>query len=243
MIVIMGLLFAIAFLFLAIIGIAGMILLIVGLVKRKTNAKKEKSTKSPNTLIGVGIACMLPVTAILITALYIKARSAFRNHESMNYQIKHGTAAGVEQLLKQGVSPDCEWGNYDKNVVAAEGKYTILCSLCQNNMLPDNAEKIHLLLQYGADIDRTVYRCNYTPKEHLGKTYEKERGYNDNCGRTALMFACQSGNVGAVEMLLEYGADKTVRGKYSGTALEAASKYRQASADEEWDELIALLSE
>lgn len=207
MIVIMGLLFAIVFLFLAVMGIVGMILFVVGLLKRKANAKKEIPIKSSNALTGIGIILMLPVTAIIITALYIQTRSEFRNQRNMNDQIKHGTAAEVERLLKQGVSPDCEWGNYDKNIVAAEGKYTILCSLCQNTMLPDNAEKIELLLQYGADIDRAVYRCDYTPQEHLGKVYEREHGCNDNCGRTALMFACQSGNVRAVRMLLEYGAN------------------------------------
>lgn len=136
MIVIMGLLFAIVFLVLTVMGIVGMVLFIVGLRKRKANAKKEKPAKSSNALTGNGIILMLPVTAILITALYIRARSEFRNQENMNYQIKHGTAAGVERLLKQGVSSDCEWGNYDKNIVAAEGKYTILCSLCQNTTLP-----------------------------------------------------------------------------------------------------------
>ena len=66
----------------------------------------------------------------------------------------------------------------------------------------------------------------------------------DYCGETALIYATGSyGKNDSLEdrekiakLLLEYGADKDVSGKYSGTALERAS-------ERDWPEMVNILTE
>lgn len=251
----------IAFLFLCLcgLGVLGLILLIIGLVKRAKNKKTAKKSKAPMVLIILGTLSLLPITSIILISMAASIKSHIENRDNLCYQVKYGTARDVERLLIKGVSPECERDNFDKNVVAENGDYTVLFFLCYQEV-PEHAEKMQLLIKYGADINRTVHLCDYTPEEHLGEAYEEEVGYNDSCGQTPLMEACRSSNYEAVKILLEhgadvnardycgetpliyvvkaegygqleivklllkYGADKNISGRYSGTALEKAKE-------------------
>ena len=267
------------FLFLCLfgLGLLGLILLIIGLVNRAKNKKKMKKSKAPIVLIVLGILFLLPAMLIIIVLVAGCVDTNIKNQKNLDYQVKNGTAKDVEKLLKSGVSPECERDNYDENVVAENGEYTVLSYLCYSRDVPEYAEKIQLLIDYGADVNRTVYWCEYTPEEHLGEQYDEDKGYNDGCGQTPLMMACDAGSYEAVQillengadvnardycgetaliyatgfygnndsledrekiakLLLEYGADKDVSGKYSGTALERAS-------ERDWPEMVNILTE
>ncbi|MDD6069411.1 MAG: DUF1418 family protein [Clostridiales bacterium] len=267
------------FLFLCLLGLGllGLILLIIGLVKRAKNKKIMKKSKAPIVLIVLGILFLLPAMLVIIVLIVGGVNSNLKNKKNLNYQVKYGTAKDVEKLLKSGVSPECVRDNYDENVVAENREYTVLSYLCHSHDVPEYAEKIKLLIDYGADVNRTVCWCEYTPEEHLGQQYDEDRGYNDGCGQTPLMMACESGSYDAVKLLLEngadvnardycgetalicaawptgysdsledqekiakllleYGADKDVSGKYSGTALERAS-------ERDWPEMVSILTE
>lgn len=223
------------------LGVLGLILLIVGLVVRAKNKKKMKISKAPVVLIVLGILFMFPVILIVAVSLIGKIQSYIKNKEILNYQIKYGTVEGVERLLKKGVSPECVRDNYDENVAAEDGEYTALCYLCYSHDVPEYAEKIQLLIRYGADVNRVIHWCDYTPEEHLGDKYEEDMGYNDSCGQTPLMIACQSGSYDAVKILLEQGVDVNARDYCGETALIYAVKASDYSEGEEVQVKIAKL--
>ena len=199
--------FAFLFLYFCGLGVSGLISLIIGLIKKEKDKKTPKKSKTPVVLIVLGILFLLPI----ISVMAVSVKSHIKYSKNLCYQLKFGTAKDVERLLLKGVSPECERGHLDKNVMAENADYTVLFYLCDDQEVPEHAEKMELLIKYGADINRTVNCCDYTPEEHLGDTYQEEVGYNDRCGLTPLMEACHASNYEAVKILLEHGADVNAR--------------------------------
>ena len=214
-----SLIFVFIFLCLVGLGVVGLILLLVGLLIRARNKKKMKKSKVPIVLIVLGIIFLIPAGLIIILIIAGDISSGISNRKNLDYQVKYGTAGDVERVLKSGVSPECERDNYDENVVAEDGDYTVLCYLCYSHNVPEYDEKIKLLIQYGADVNRPIHWCDYAPEEHLQQEYDEDRGYNDGCGKTPLMIACEAGSYDAVRILLENGADVNARDYCGETAL------------------------
>lgn len=257
-------------------GLLGLILLIVGTCVKVRDKKRGKKSKESRALFILGAIYLLPITIIATIIIITETKENIRQNKSLNYQVSYGTVEKMEKILSSGVNPDCKWITLEDNIVAIDGEYTLLCYLCFSKRTPDYIEKIELLIDYGADVNRKVYMYHYTPEEHLGEKYHESIGGNDGCGKTPLMIACNSGNYSVVKvliengadvnatdfcgesaliyatkvsgyrvsdevrvriakLLLENGADKSVEGKYTGTALEVAeSQY--------WDEMVEVLS-
>jgi len=119
----------------------------------------------------------------------------------------------------------------------------------------NNAEVVELLLARGADPDL---------RENHGETALMNASHNnadarivkalldrssaainlqDFDGDTALMHAAWSGNLAAVKLLLQYGADRSLKNKEGETALQRAQLRTQGMAGHkpEHDEIVKLL--
>ncbi len=239
-----GLLFLGLFIILFIIFLAGLTLFILGFILRGYYKKRELKKSAPLVLNITGSILMVPAICVITLIMVAGISKKNNNHNSIAYQVENGSAEDVERLLEEGVSPDCNADNYDENVIAQDGEHTLLASLAFNDYYPDHAEKMQLLIDYGADVNQTSHWCEYSPEEHMGKEYDSDIGYNDGCGETPLMQACQSGNYDAVCILLENGADVNATDYCGKTALVYAVHFTIRSDGEDTQvEIIKLLLE
>lgn len=250
-----SLVFIAIFLILCMVWLAGLILVIVGICVRarykkklKTpvydemgNTKVIKKPKSSIVLSILGVLMMAPVTLIVVVSIVGSIWTGVRNEGILGQQIKNGTVEDVERLLKAGVNPEGSRDGFEENIVAEDGEYTWLHYLCSNNYIPDYAEKMQLLIDYGADVNRRTYWCEYTPEEHMGEAYDADRGYNDGCGETPLMKACASGSYDGVKVLIENGADVNAQDYCGKTALVYTVHFGLSSPGEDVQAEIAKL--
>lgn len=251
----MSLVFIGIFLILIIAWIAGLVLLITGLCiraryKKKLknpsydeagNIKAVKKPKAPIILNILGVILMLPVTLIVVLIVIGSVLPDVQNKGILGQQIKNGTVEDVERLLKEGVNPEGSREGFEENIVAEDGEYTWLAYLSYSQYIPDYAEKMQLLIDYGADVNRRIYWCEYSPEEHMGAAYDADRGYNDGCGETPLMKACAAGSYEGVKVLIENGADVNVTDYCGKTPLICAVMYNGYSSGEDVQVKIAKL--
>ena len=236
--------FVLIFLAILFLGLCGLILLIIGIVKKAKNKKMGRKSRGSKVLIVFGSVLLFPIIAILIVGSVSTVHSNMKNRGLIGYQVKEGTVEGVERLLKKGVSPDCVRDTTDENVAATDGEYTLLCYLCYSDEVPEYAEKMQLLIDYGADVNWQMHWCEFEPEEHISIKYDQEIGYNDSCGETPLMMASGAGNVEAVKVLLENGADVNAQDYCQDSALIYASKPNGYSSGEDSQvEIVKLLLE
>ncbi|MBQ4057610.1 MAG: ankyrin repeat domain-containing protein [Lachnospiraceae bacterium] len=250
-----SLVFIAIFLILCVLWIAGLILIIIGLCVRARhkkqsqtpiydemdNVKVVKKPKSPIVLSILGALMMAPVTFIVVVSIIGNVQTSIRNEGILGQQIKNGTVADVERLLKAGVNPEGSRDGFEENIVAEDGEYTWLDYLCYENNIPDYAEKMQLLIDYGADVNRRTYWCEYTPQDHMSDAYDADTGYNDGCGETPLMKACAAGSYDAVKVLIENGADVNAQDYCGKTALVYTVHYGHSSSGEDVQVEIAKL--
>ncbi len=117
-----------------------------------------------------------------------------------------GTVEGMRRILDSGVPADCQGrDNFGKNVIAEGTEVTILGYLTlyyddQRNEHAQYGEKIQLLIDYGADVNRKM-------------------GYG-----TPLLFAVDRRNSNVTELLLKNGADVNARYSDGETALQKLNK-------------------
>lgn len=208
--------------------VAGIISFFYGILK------KEKKKR----FIFLGILGMLPFIICLSINSYNEVSDNIKLENNLTYQVSKGTLDDVEELLKEGINPECYSKNRKENVVAKDGQETTLFYLCSTNNVSQQLEKLQLLIDYGADVNRVTYNCNKTREEH------EFIGYNDGCGETPLMKACHIGNIEVVKKLIENGADVNIR-EFSGrTALHHAVFYDELESNEEVQmEIIKILLE
>jgi ankyrin repeat protein len=122
----------------------------------------------------------------------------------------------VSLLLENGADPNLVKGMFASpplNLAVVNSSTEIVKALLTKGANPNTAlknavmtkkepvEKMKLLIQHGADIN--------TPSE-------------DSAGKTALIYAAENGTVDMVKLLLENGADASIRDDYDRTALDAA---------------------
>lgn len=236
--------FVCIFLCILFVGFCGLVLILIGIIKKVRNKKIKSQSKSPLVLMILGGILVFPIAAILIIGCIATVHASVQNDGLLGYQVKRGSVEDVERLLKQGVNPECERESMDENTVAREGEYTLLCYLSYSDEVSQCAEKMQMLIDYGADVNWKIHWCEFAPEEHGGIEYEKDRTYNDSCGETPLMMASGAGNEEAVRVLLENGAEVNAQDYCGSTALIYACKPNGSSSGQAAQvEIVRLLLE
>lgn len=222
-----------------ILAIVGAVLIIRGIIRWRKHKKKGEGIIM--IVFGVLLASMMlrVIAGQIVEEVY--------SYNSLEHQVMTGELEDVERILKKGVSPEnIRHRNEECNVLADDGEYTLLFKLCEDKKVPNGTEKMQLLIDYGADMNRRACdngscycNCIYCPNwhstrmkwktkgsgpsssknQHFSKAYKKKKNYNDKCGYTPLMLACNSGNYDAAKLLLENGVDVNATDYCGNTAL------------------------
>ncbi|MEE1056240.1 MAG: ankyrin repeat domain-containing protein [Acutalibacteraceae bacterium] len=202
------------------IGITGLVLLIVGLVKRKKQLNNDGTVKkTPKVLIIVGsvMLSILVLTVLIITTMCVVTgvENDMKEKNSLMNAVEKEDCQLVEKILKDGAPADAnEYSLFKGNYVPENTQeYTTpLLYTCENG----NYEIAELLLEYGAD-PNIIGKRGVTPMIEAmdSSSYDimnllLENGADIEYkfrGNPYLMRAVYSEDVQAVELLLEYGAN------------------------------------
>lgn len=215
------------------IGITGLVLLIVGLVKRKKQLNNDGTVnKTPRVLIIVGsvMLSILVLTVLIIATMCIVTgvENDMKEKNSLMNAVENEDCQLVEKILKDGAPADANEYSLSKgNYIFEDSRdYTTpLLYTCEKG----NYEIAELLLEYGAN-PSAVDSNNSTPLiEALdSKSYDimellikkgADIEYSSD-GNTCLVRAVRIGDIRAVELLLEYGANPNVTDDTGNTLLE-----------------------
>ncbi|MEE0930884.1 MAG: ankyrin repeat domain-containing protein [Acutalibacteraceae bacterium] len=202
------------------IGIVGLILLIVGLVKRKKQLNNDGVvTKTPKVLIVVGLIMLLvlvfTVLAVTTTCVVTNVENDMREKNSLMNAVENEDCQLVEKLLESGVPADAnEYSLFKGNYISenTQDYTTPLLYACENG----NYEIAELLIEYGAD-SNIIGKRGVTPMIEAmdSSSYDIMKLLLENGadieykfrGNPYLIRAVYSKDVQAVELLLEYGAN------------------------------------
>ncbi len=217
--------------------------LIISIVMRINYNKKLKNykegDKKPRKWYyiprAVFILNITPLVIIIASSVINVIKSDYDDRHSLSYNINKGNYEIVEELLKDGVSPNC---TYYSNEPAKDGEQTILSLLCDKSgfvdtfrdpvdeeLTEEEMKMIKLLIKYGADVNAVNYKHESTHEDHYGDVEEKENfALDDECGYTPLMYAVISGETELVKLLIENGADVNVK-DFSGFTPVATVAY------------------
>ncbi len=188
---------------------AGMLLgglgfIVYAIVNYLKNGKQFKNKTKNKLILGIGLAAMPLLVLVFIGIFQIKEN--VKNSRDLFYQANIGTVEGMRKILDSGVPADCQGcDNFGKNIIADDVDITILGYLVihyndQRNEHKQYGEKIQLLIDYGADVNRKM-------------------GYG-----TPLLFAVDGRNSDVTELLLKNGADVNARYSDGQTALQKLNK-------------------
>lgn len=186
--------------------IAGLVLVITGVVKYFKNGRRFTNGAKNNLIIGVCIAA-LPLISLITTGIS-KVTESVNNSRDLYYQANSGTADGMRRILESGVPADCKAFSMKINAPAEGTETTILGYLViyyndNRNEREQYGEKIQLLIDYGADVNRRMGYLSM-PDEIV----------------TPLLMAVDGRNSNVTELLLKNGADVNARYQDGKTALE-----------------------
>lgn len=215
------------FVVLASLLVCGMVQLIIGIVTRAKNKEKDpaKAKRAVGLIVG-GIITILPVAMIPIWKGVVAVKTAVDNHGSLYYQLFHGEVDGLERLLKNGVC--VEDAGLPKERPARDGECTMLGTVAEYSIgITDGTEKLALLIEYGADVNRTM--CGYCEYGHPnGK-------HRELCSATPVLFACTVPNYEALKLLIDSGGDVNAVDYDGNSALDLVDKKLQNDRlDPEW---------
>lgn len=134
---------------------------------------------------------------------FLKKTYINESEKSLAYNVKNKTAKDVEKVLKTGITTNCDMGVVDLNVEVDEREFTKtpLYYLGTTSNIVDRKEKIMLLCEYGADIDKEIgsTQISVNPDNSI-KTHKE----------TLLHEACKRTDAETVRILLECGAEADV---------------------------------
>lgn len=180
--------------------VVGFLDIVSSFIKCKVNGGKAADMK-----MRAGLSCMMPVIAIAACFGIMKIGRHLENRDSIEYQVRAGTADGLERLLKKCSTPDCGFDG----VPAKSEKFTLLSDLAYHNInRPECREKMKLLIDSGADVNWQV--C--LDGEH---------------GKTPLMLLCYSPGEQVceiAELLIESGAEINAEDSSGKTELDILEK-------------------
>ncbi|MBD5130787.1 MAG: hypothetical protein HDT43_12825 [Ruminococcaceae bacterium] len=157
---------------------------------------------------GIGLAA---VPLFLLTAEGIgKAREAVNHSRELYYQATAGTVDGMRRILDRGVPADCKAfdrsGKINAPAVGTETTilgYLVIYYTDNRNEREQYGEKIQLLIDYGADVNRQMGSLSMPDKIV-----------------TPLLMAVDGRNSDVTELLLKNGANVNARYQDGKTALQ-----------------------
>lgn len=187
----------------------GLKFIVCGVVKYFKNGKNFTSEMKKTVTIGISLAA-LPLLSLTMVGIN-KINETVNNSRDLYYQATLGTVEGMRRILDSGVPADCEAFSGELNVAAEGTETTILGYLViyyndSRNEHQQYGEKIQLLIDYGADVNREMGHISM-PDVIL----------------TPLLMAVDCKNGEIAELLLKNGADVNARYQDGRTALEKIS--------------------
>lgn len=188
--------------------ITGSGLVVTGIVKYIKNGRTFAAGAKDKLITGI---CFAAVPLFLLTAVgIVKAREAVNHSRELYYQATSGTVDGMRRILESGVSPDCKaFDRSGKLNAPAEGTETTILGYLvfyyndNRNERKQYGEKIQLLIDYGADVNR---KMGYLSMPDVIVT--------------PLLMAVDGRNSDVTELLLKNGADVNARYQDGETALQ-----------------------
>ncbi|MCH5196498.1 MAG: hypothetical protein J1F28_07280 [Oscillospiraceae bacterium] len=191
--------------------IAGLIMLITGIVKRV----KTKNELKPRglALIIMGAIVFLPGGIIfgsrVVRSVTQAVTQATDEYNDIRHQLFKGSVEDVERLLKKGVNAKGE--SYTREDITSllgdAADYSII--------IPDSAEKAELLIEYGADVNKVM--CHRCDPDH-------SRYRSDLCSATPVLFACDTPNYDMLKALIDSGGDVNAVDYYGYSALDIVER-------------------
>lgn len=187
--------------------IVGIIFTVRGLKKTSRNTPKAKK----NLVTGITLIAVPLLLIVWIAVGVIADNTSERN--DLYYQANSGTAEGMERILKKGVPADCvAFGDPGKNVPAQGTQTTILGYLVSyytdtRNEREQYGEKIRLLIDYGADVNRKMGYLSMPDKIE-----------------TPYLMAIGRGDYELIELMLKNGANVNEPYSDGSTALDSINK-------------------
>lgn len=214
---------------LLVVGAIGLLLLIIGLCIGALSIRKRKRLKNKGqdttkmaskyaiscVLIIFGAVLTIPAICLLIVNGGLTIYTENADYHNLTHQIKFGTAEEVERVLKEGAPAESAFRYNRKNIPAKGGESTVFHYLMYGANIEQREEKIQLLIDYGADIERRQYECDGSATEHTSE----DGADNYGCGETPLMIACHANKYDVVKLLLENGADVNAMDHHGKTPL------------------------
>lgn len=206
--VIVGLIFYIVCIISVGMLIAGLGLTVTGVVDYFKNGRKFTSKAKNTLIIGICLAA-LPLFSIILSGIS-KISENVKNSQDLYYQANSGTVDGMRRILESGVPADCKAfdlsGKINAPAVGTETTilgYLVIYYNDTRNEREQYGEKIQLLIDYGADVNRKMGYLSM-PDEIV----------------TPLLMAVDHRNSNVTELLLKNGADVNARYQDGQTALE-----------------------
>lgn len=188
--------------------ITGLVLAVTGVVKYFENGRQFTTGAKKDLIIGICIAA-LPLMSLITTGIN-KVVESVNNSRDLYYQANSGTVDGMRRILESGVPADCKAFDLSMKINApAEGTETTILGYLviyyndNRNEREQYGEKIQLLIDYGADVNRRMGYLSM-PDEIV----------------TPLLMAVDGRNSNVTELLLKNGADVNARYQDGKTALE-----------------------
>lgn len=175
-------------------------------------AKKKLITGIVLTAIPLALAIWIGIGAL---ADYTSEHGVLYN------QANSGTVKGMERILKKGVPADCvASGDPGKNVLATGTETTVLGYRVSyytdiRNERQQYGEKIQLLIDYGADVNRKM--CYLSQPDKIETPY---------------LMAIKRGDYGLIELMLKNGANVNEQYPDGTTALDWVNKNIEYYSDE-----------
>lgn len=197
--------------------LAGMLLVGLGfvvyaIVKYFKNGRQFIKATKNKLILGIGLAT-IPLLLLGLVGK-IKINENVRNSRDLYYQATSGTVEGMREILESGVPADCKAFDLSlKTNAAAEGTETTILGYLvihyndQHNERDQYGEKIQLLIDYGADVNRKMGYISMPDKI-----------------ATPLLMAFEHRNSNVIELLLKNGADVNARYPDGETALQKINK-------------------
>lgn len=161
------------------------------------------------SLIVAGLIVLLPSGIIFGNRIVKSVQQKIEINNNIYHQLCWGSVKDLERLLKEGADVEGEY--------PSKTNFTMLGEIVWHSDYPDAAEKIALLIEYGANVN-TVMCCKCSSYDHDNNIH------SDLCSATPLLFACDRANYDVLKLLIDNGGDVNFVDYYGYSALDIVEK-------------------